>query len=107
MHRSSYCGINCEKCKVYLATISNDDNLKKEIANEWSALYKRDFSEDDMICKGCKSNTLFILCSSCNITSCNIERGIENCEECGAFPCDRYQAFLEYQKTNNTGAVFE
>ena len=43
MHRSSYCGINCEKCKVYLATMADDDKVKEEIANEWSALYKRNF----------------------------------------------------------------
>ncbi|MCL2663649.1 MAG: DUF3795 domain-containing protein [Oscillospiraceae bacterium] len=107
MHKSSYCGINCEKCKVYLATMADDDSLKQEIAKEWSALYKRKFTKEDMVCKGCKSDVLFALCSSCDITSCNKERGIENCNECVEFPCDRYQQFLDYQKINNTGAVFD
>ena len=45
MHRSSYCGINCEKCKVYIGTMADNDELKQEIANEWSILYKRDFKK--------------------------------------------------------------
>ena len=87
--------------------MANDDALKAEIASQWSALYKREFNKDDMSCKGCKSDALFKLCSSCHITACNKERGLENCEDCGDFPCQSYESFLEYQRVNNTGAVFE
>jgi len=87
--------------------MANDDALKIEIASDWSALYKRELKKEDILCKGCKSETLFLFCSSCYITTCNKERGIENCEDCDEFPCDRYNEFLEYQKVNNTGAVFE
>ena len=107
MHRSSYCGVNCEKCKVYIGTMQYDDNIKQEIANEWSVLYKRDFKKEDMVCKGCKSDALFSLCSLCDITPCNKSRSIESCEDCEAFPCDRMQRFFEFHKTLDTGNVFE
>jgi hypothetical protein len=108
MHKSSYCGINCNKCKLYIATITNDDEMKTEAANEWSILYKRDFRKEEMVCKGCKSDTLFVLCSQCGITPCCIGRGIDNCEDCDIFHrCERIQEFFRYQKENNTGAVFE
>ena len=107
MHRSSYCGVNCEKCKVYLATMSDSDALKTEIAHEWSILYNRDFKKEEMVCKGCKSDTRFYLCSACDIITCNVERDIESCEDCDVFPCERYQKFLEYHKNNDTGAVFD
>ena len=106
MHRSSYCGVNCEKCKVYIGTNTNNDSIKQEVANEWSVLYKRDFNKEDMICNGCKSDTLFSLCSLCDIPSCNTARGIENCEECDVFPCERIRQFFDYQKEYNTGSVF-
>lgn len=32
------CGLDCEKCDARLATINNDDKLKKKVAEEWSKL---------------------------------------------------------------------
>jgi len=87
--------------------MTDDDNIKQEIADEWSKLYKRDFSKHDMICKGCKSDELFSLCSLCDIPSCNTTRNIENCEDCNEFPCERIQRFFNFQKENNTGHLFE
>ena len=106
MHRSSYCGVNCEKCKVYIGTMANDDSIKQEIANEWSILYKREFKKEDMICEGCKSDKLFSLCSLCDIAPCNTSRGIESCEDCIEFPCERIQCFFSFHKENNTGNMF-
>ena len=113
MHRSSYCGVNCEKCKVYVATMADDDNLKAEVAREWSLLYKNSFTKEkdfivsDMICHGCKSDIRFGLCKLCDIPECNIKHNVENCEDCAQFPCERIQRFFEYHKNNDTGAVFE
>ena len=107
MHRSSYCGVNCEKCKVYIGTVNDDDGVKQEIADEWSIFYKRDFKKEDMICRGCKSDALFSLCSLCDIAPCNKERSIENCEDCDVFPCDRIQKFFDYHKNNDTGNVID
>ena len=107
MHRSSYCGVNCEKCKVYVGTMHDDNSIKQEIADEWSALYKRDFKKEDMVCKGCKSGILFSLCSLCDIAPCNKARGIESCEDCDSFPCERMQRFFEFHKTRDTCSVFD
>ena len=32
------CGLDCGKCEPRLATINNDDKLKKKVAEEWSKL---------------------------------------------------------------------
>ncbi|MGV8147002.1 MAG: DUF3795 domain-containing protein [Alkaliphilus sp.] len=34
----SYCGINCKKCPVYIASISNSKALKQEVALDWREL---------------------------------------------------------------------
>ena len=107
MHRSSYCGVNCEKCRVYIGTMTDDDNIKQEIANEWGLLYKRDFKKADMNCKGCKSDIHFSLCASCDITSCNVDRGINNCEDCDIYPCERIKRFFNFHKNNATTNEFE
>lgn len=37
--RSGYCGIDCSKCDAsFIATITNDNELKKKTARLWSKL---------------------------------------------------------------------
>jgi len=106
MHRSSYCGINCEKCSAYIATINNDDDLKQKIAEEWGSLHNRQYVKEEINCLGCKSEEIFTACTKCDIRNCNLTRGIENCQDCEMFPCDRLQRFFDYHKANKTGSVF-
>ena len=30
-----YCGIDCVKCPIYIATKNNDEDLRKKTAEEW------------------------------------------------------------------------
>lgn len=34
-----YCGLDCERCPVFVATAKNDDALRRETAEQWSGLY--------------------------------------------------------------------
>ena len=34
----AYCGLDCETCEARLATMHNDNELRKKIAKEWSEL---------------------------------------------------------------------
>ena len=34
----AYCGLNCEACEARLATMNNDDALRRKVAREWSEL---------------------------------------------------------------------
>lgn len=34
--RSGYCGIDCSKCDAYIATITNDEELKKKTSKVFS-----------------------------------------------------------------------
>jgi hypothetical protein len=98
MHRSSYCGVNCEKCPVYIATMADDDSLRADTAKKWGAMYKREFKISEINCLGCKSGMLFGLCSQCDISLCNKNKNITNCADCPDFQCDRIKRFYEYQK---------
>jgi len=107
MHKSSFCGVNCEKCNVYIATTTDDNELKEKVIKEWGELYKRTFSIDDIKCFGCKSGVLFGLCALCDIRPCNEEKGTDSCEDCKVFPCDRMKRFYDFHKENDTGNVFD
>lgn len=104
MHRSSYCGVNCEKCGAYAAS---DDELREKTAAQWLKLYKREFSKEEMRCEGCKSDSRFALCSQCDIPPCNVQKGLASCEDCDEFPCDRMRKFFAFHETYDTGSVFD
>ncbi len=35
----AYCGLNCETCQAHIATINNDDELRKEVSRKWCELF--------------------------------------------------------------------
>ena len=36
--RIAYCGLDCEKCDAYLATINDDQALREKTAKRWAEL---------------------------------------------------------------------
>ena len=34
----AYCGLDCEKCEARIATMNNDDELRQNVAKEWSVM---------------------------------------------------------------------
>lgn len=100
MDNKSYCGIDCLDCPVYIATINDDDDLRRKTAEEWGALYNREFKKEDIVCYGCKSDKLFILCEKCDIRECNIEKEINTCSQCTIYPCNRIKKFYKWIDKN-------
>ncbi|MCB6202672.1 DUF3795 domain-containing protein [Extibacter muris] len=90
----AYCGLNCNECPVYLASISK--NIEKQIilAKEYST-DTRKFSKDDMFCLGCHSDTLSDkMCEGCEIRKCGIEKTSGSCAACAEFPCSILETYL-------------
>jgi len=81
------CGLYCGVCGVYRATINNDEELRGKFAKAYGV------SPADLVCHGCRSDTVFMYCRVCGIKACTTEKGIEGCHMCDAFPCDKVEAF--------------
>lgn len=63
----AYCGLKCDECLIYLASINNNKAEQIRLAKEYSTETCQ-FSEDDMYCLGCHSDTLSIkMCGNCEI----------------------------------------
>jgi hypothetical protein len=93
----SRCGLKCNECGAYLATINNDDTKRKEVAAEWSKRYEADIKTEDINCEGCLSGgeNVFDHCNVCEIRKCCIERKVINCAHCNDYACDKINNFFK------------
>lgn len=79
-----YCGLDCEKCDAYLATIHDDQALREKTAKLWAELNDAPILPEHINCVGCRVDgvkTLF--CDQlCKIRQCAQEKGVTTCGSC-------------------------
>lgn len=80
----SYCGLYCGACSVLAA---NKEGNVKEAAKKW------DMNPGDIVCYGCKTETISVYCKDCDIKDCAEDRGVDFCFQCGNYPCNRLIEF--------------
>lgn len=51
-----YCGLDCEKCDAYLATINDDQALREKTAKLWVELNNAPILPEHINCEGCRAN---------------------------------------------------
>ncbi len=84
----AYCGILCSECPAYKATVANNDDMRRQTANEWSVMYSADISPEQVNCLGCKSELRFAHCGMCEIRKCALVKKLDNCGLCASFACE-------------------
>ena len=92
----AYCGLDCEKCNAYLATVRDDRELREETAKLWSELNGAEITPDMIHCEGCRADGVKTpYCESlCPIRQCALGRNVETCGQCD-----------EMEKCGKVGAV--
>ncbi|MFH1027383.1 MAG: DUF3795 domain-containing protein, partial [Pseudomonadota bacterium] len=95
------CGLYCGVCAIYIAGRDNNLKFKERLVN----LYKGEatgkgtlpnsesLSTDDIQCRGCLSDQLFMHCRQCEIRKCTKEKGCTGCHQCETFPCQHIDEF--------------
>jgi len=80
----SCCGLNCATCDARIATINNDDELRKQTAEKWKVLYNvADMSAEMINCTGCRQEGVKLgHWSMCQISLCTAGKGFQTCGEC-------------------------
>ena len=80
----AYCGLDCEHCDAYLATINDDQALREKTAKLWSELNHITILPEHINCEGCRVNgkkTMY--CDKlCEIRQCALKKGVETCGSC-------------------------
>ena len=80
----AYCGLDCENCDAYLATIHNDLSLREKTAKRWSELNHITILPEDIHCEGCRADGVkTIFCDKlCDIRQCALKKGVSTCGSC-------------------------
>lgn len=78
------CGLDCSTCDAYIATVNNDDELRRQTAEKWSNLYNSPGITAEMInCTGCRIEGVKVgHCAECEIRNCVHTKGFATCGDC-------------------------
>ncbi len=97
--RIAYCGLDCEQCDAYLATIHNDDALRERTAKLWAEMNHAPITPEMIHCMGCRVDGVKTpYCESlCQIRKCAMKKGVATCGGCTKLAdCNLVGAVLEY-----------
>lgn len=83
-NKIAYCGLNCEKCDAYLATIHDDQALREKTAKLWTEFNQTTILPEQIHCQGCREDgAKTVFCESlCGIRQCALNKGVATCGEC-------------------------
>jgi hypothetical protein len=85
----SCCGLDCSKCRAYVATRKRDYASAADTARLWSSPEEGDYKPEDIWCDGCHSQRLHAFCAKCPVRACAVGRGLHNCAGCGDYLCGK------------------
>ena len=79
-----YCGLDCEKCDAYLATLHDDQELRERTAKLWAELNDAPILPEHINCEGCRADGVkTVYCESlCRIRQCALKKGMATCGDC-------------------------
>lgn len=79
-----YCGLDCEKCDAYLATIHDDQALREKTAKLWAELNGAPILPEHINCVGCRVDGVkTVYCDSlCEVRQCALNKKVATCGDC-------------------------
>jgi hypothetical protein len=83
----SYCGLYCGACEIVAAY---KKELETGIKAKWEDLpaqLRNNINPAPLICRGCRTDSLYEGCRRCGIRACASDKKIEACIMCSEYPC--------------------
>ena len=79
-----YCGLDCEKCDAFLATVRNDDALRAKTAALWSRLNGVEILPEMIHCQGCRAEgaKTYFCENLCAVRQCAHAKNFDTCADC-------------------------
>jgi hypothetical protein len=80
------CGLFCPSCKIFIASHDHAE-IRKRIAESLH------LPRLDLECEGCRSDSRYHFCQTCDIKHCSSTKGLDYCGECLDYPCEKLSQF--------------
>jgi hypothetical protein len=89
------CGLDCARCGAYIATMTNDNEVRKKTAAEWTVMHSFNFTPEMINCHGCHATDGVQVghCSQCEFRKCAAARKAHTCGSCSEYPCKSIEDF--------------
>ncbi len=89
------CGLDCAACGAFIASKTNDNELRKKVAAEWTVAHNFAFTADMINCHGCHATDSVQIghCSMCEMRKCATEKKAHTCKDCADYPCPVISGF--------------
>ena len=98
------CGLDCESCEARIATVNDDDGLRRKVAKLWSEFNNVEITPGMIHCTGCRlpgEKTPYAE-ALCPIRRCVGSRAYATCADCAETEhCDKLGAITQ----NNARAL--
>lgn len=80
----SCCGLDCTTCDARIATVENNDEIRRATADKWRVSFNAPGLTYEMInCTGCREEGVkFSHCAMCEIKNCVKAKGFDTCGDC-------------------------
>jgi len=92
------CGLDCAACPAYIASMTNNNDLRKKTAVEWSKAFNFDFKPEMVNCHGCLTTDGVQIghCAECGMRACAMSKGYTSCASCGEYAtCGQLAEFFK------------
>ena len=91
------CGLDCASGGAFIAHRTNDDELRKKGAAEWTKSFNFAFEPAMINCTGCLSTGGVQIghCAECGMRKCAVGKGLANCAACADYPCETLEGFFK------------
>ncbi|MRR09728.1 DUF3795 domain-containing protein [bacterium] len=84
---NSYCGLYCGACEILNAHRAGLDGGRPAAWDDLPAELRGHIPRAEVVCRGCRTDTVFAGCRGCHIRDCARARGVDACVTCPDFPC--------------------
>lgn len=93
MEKITLCGDDCLQCPRYLA---QTDAALDHVRELWHRIGMSDrlLTREEIRCTGCSSHKT----CTYQLVDCTKEHGVEKCNQCGIFPCEKIKTMLARSK---------
>lgn len=83
------CGFRCDLCLAFRPNIEQHPENRQKVSDGWFTYFGFRIPPEEILCDGCMTENAIYLDHDCPVRPCVIEKGLENCSQCGQYICEK------------------